>query len=125
MNITLPTLVFIGTLCVALAGCSGPQCENVVLREITSPDGQRVATLFARNCDATTPYVQAVVVHKKGSNFSGDDPASYVFTMRGQHKVSIQWLAGDHLLVNRPQNTDDIFSEMKEWEGAKISYKSE
>lgn len=125
MNITLRTLVFTGAVYVVLAGCSEPQCENVILREITSPDGQRVATLFARNCDATTPYVQAVMVREKGSNFSGVDPASYVFTMRGQHKVSIQWLANDHLLVNRPQNSDDIFNEMKVWKGSKISYKSE
>jgi hypothetical protein len=122
---SLQTLILIGAICANFSGCSEPQCENVILQELTSPDGEKVATLFTRNCDATTTFVRALVLRKKGAEFSGGDPSSYIFTMRGEHNVKIEWIAANHLLVSRPQISKDIFSEMKVWEGANISYKSQ
>ncbi|CAN7591585.1 hypothetical protein LJR289_004281 [Pseudoduganella sp. LjRoot289] len=122
MKISLLTLFIACGVGMSFSACVEPVCENQVLREISSPDGKKIATLFSRNCGATTSHVQVVKIRRSGTNFSGENPTTYIFTMRGEHKVDIRWLAGDQLQITRPQYADDIFHEVNVWDGSKISY---
>ncbi|WP_157201429.1 hypothetical protein [Massilia sp. Root418] len=118
----------VSILCVAIAaisGCWGSDCRNFVIKESASPDGKRAAVVFSRDYGATTDSVQAVEIHETGTVFSSNDPSKYIFTMRGEHKIDIQWLASDHLKIDRPRNRDDISYEKKEWNGVSITYEPE
>lgn len=117
--------ILIWCVCLIIAGCIESKCENVVLKEIISPNGKQVAVLFERSCGATTPFVQVVMIRESGSAFKADDPESFIFTMRGKHEIGIQWEAADHLIIKRPQDANDIFKEIRLWKGTKISYTAE
>lgn len=50
-----------------LTACSDlSDCRNQVLAEKTSPDGWHVATLFVRDCGATTGYATQLAIAERG-----------------------------------------------------------
>lgn len=116
--------LIIGVFCIIAAGCFGPVCGNVVLEESISPDGKKVASLFERNCGATTNYVQVVIIRESESSFEGNKTEDFIFTMTGQQKIEIQWENANHLVIKRPSNANDIFKELKSWEGIEVSYRN-
>ena len=109
--------------CLVTAGCSQPACDNVVLAEVTSPDGKKVASLFERNCGATTDYAQVVTIRDRGSRFDGNDTQDFIFTMQGQQKIEVQWESDSRLVIERPPSAKDIFKELKSWKGVEILYR--
>jgi len=98
------------------------QCDNKVIKDLQSPDGEYSATVFERDCGATTSYVSVVSLRKGASDFDGDATDDFVFTMRGPVEIDIQWVSPGSLVVQRPENKDDIFIEQSNWEDVSISY---
>ena len=103
-----------------VAGCVGSQCGNEVLSEAASPDIKYVATVFERNCGATAPYARVVSIRPVGSEFDGNDMGEYVFTMQGQHDVTVQWTTANRLVIRRPAITGDIFKEVHNWKDVEV-----
>lgn len=116
--------LLVGLVCLMAAGCMGPECGNVVLGEYISPDGKKVASLFERNCGATTSLAQIVTIRDSGSAFKGNNTEDFIFIMRGQQKIEIQWENSIHLVIKRPTNAKDIFKELKSWKENEISYQN-
>lgn len=105
-----------------LVGCARTECGNRIIAEAISPDAKNVATHFERNCGATTPFVQVVMIRKIGSQFQGDNPESYVFTIQGSHAITVEWPDEDHLIIRRPPLRGDIFKAQPSWNDVQITY---
>jgi hypothetical protein len=74
-------------------------CSSSVLSEAVSPDGQYVATVFERNCGATSPYVRIVSIRPKGTRIRFDNDSSLVFATEGQLNVGVKWSGPRELTV--------------------------
>lgn len=109
------------SLIAVIAGCA-PDCGNDVFREVASPDRKHIATVFERNCGATTDYVRVVMIRDKSDRFDGDDVDEFIFTMQGRHNVDVRWVNANHLVIVRPERTQDIFKNRDSWKGIKITY---
>ena len=103
------------------AGCVASECGNELLSEVPSPTNAYVATLFLRNCGATAPLVHVVSIRGSQVAFDPDDMDAYVFTMRGEHAVSVEWSGAKQLVVARPIAPNDIFTAKSRWNDVEIS----
>ena len=66
-------------------------------QEAVSPDEKHVATVFIRNCGATTGYVTHVAVHGRSSDQTDDD---LVFTVENEHIVRVEWIDNLRLRIS-------------------------
>jgi hypothetical protein len=73
-----------------------------------------MATVFERNCGATTDYVTAVSIREAGTAFSGDRWGD-VFRIKGLPRVSVSWAGPRVLVIKRPPLTDKIFAQELNW----------
>jgi hypothetical protein len=110
--------------CAMLSACVGSPCDNSVLSEAVSPDKKYIATVFAHDCGATAPFAKAVVIRTAGSEFHGNDVDEYVFTMRGDHAVSVHWDGPNQLVIERPAIASDIFKELASWNDVRVEQRS-
>jgi hypothetical protein len=78
---------------------SSMDCSYSVLSEVTSPDGQYIATAFERNCGAVTPYTRVVSVRHRESRFDGGDDHAWVFVTKDQPTIQIRWSSQRQLSV--------------------------
>jgi hypothetical protein len=78
-----------------LAGCGVP-CKNTTQAEVTSPDGNYVATAFIRNCGATTSFGPQVHLHPVGERAAN---IGNVFIGDHSDRIQIQWLSATHLVI--------------------------
>lgn len=106
---------------VLAAGCTF-ECHTEVVREVASPDGAYVATVFERDCGATTDYARIVAVRKKKERFRGDR-SDDVFVIRGREEVDVNWENNRHLVIVRPRRTDAIFKQLASWNEVQVSYR--
>jgi hypothetical protein len=67
------------------------ECGNNVLAEATSPDDRYTATVFERNCGATTPYTRIVSIRRRESRFDSEDQKTWVFVAKDQPSIKIRW----------------------------------
>jgi hypothetical protein len=104
-----------------LTSCLESPCSNETINEVTSRDSQYVATIFKRDCGATTSFAQVVMIRKQGSPFRGDDKDEYVFTMEGLLKLKVYWKDASHLHIE-PPDQNAIFIQRDSWKDVKISY---
>lgn len=107
-------------ICV-LAGCPDIKCENEVLREIVSPDTKYVATVFKRDCGATTSYAQIIMIREKLSEFRGDNKEEDIFTMNGLLDINVYWKDSRHLVIE-PPDANAVFVKRESWRDIAISY---
>jgi hypothetical protein len=66
-------------LTAGLTACMEPQCANEVLLQRTSPDSRFVATLFERDCGATTGMVRVVALQGDGGTFVAERREDWIF----------------------------------------------
>src|SRR5437762_3187096 len=93
--------VLIGSL--ALYACG--LCGNDTKYEVPSPDGKLVATIYWRDCGATTDFYTFVSVHvPKGEIRAKDD----VFEQAGGHDMGLVWKDNEHLEIRRPIYTTSV-----------------
>ncbi len=81
-------------VCLAISGCL---CSDQVTSEATSPDGMLTATVFVRNCGATTDFVSKVSLHPKLEGFK--DERTLVFVAHGGQPISASWKGPRSLTV--------------------------
>ena len=96
-------------------------CDNeVATNKLTSPDGQRNAFVFTRNCGATTginAQVSVLPVSEELPNQGGN-----VFICDAQPKqVQVEWAGRDLLQIRYPQ-TARIFLKLDSLGRTKIQY---
>lgn len=74
-------------------------CNYSVLSQVTSPDGQYIATAFERNCGAVTPYSRVVSIRRREGRFDGEDDHAWVFVTKDQPTIQIRWSSQRQLSV--------------------------
>ncbi len=108
-------------LMLMLTGCSNLFCSNDIIKEVVSPDGKFVATVFDRNCGATTPYLRIVSLRAAKNSFDAESYNDWVFKIKGQPKVEISWTAIDKLSINYA-GSGEAPTLVDSWKEVKISY---
>jgi hypothetical protein len=112
-KITLSTVGLLvgGTLLGLLAVWAAftPRCGNDILAELPSPDNQRRAVIFQRNCGATTGFNTEVSIlrgssrlgNEAGNAFAADaDHGQAPTGPSGGPVVTVRWIDPLHLVVN-------------------------
>lgn len=74
-------------------------CSTLVITEMPSPDGRYIATVFERNCGATSPYLRIVSIRPEGTRLRPDDDDSTVFVTKDQPNVRVSWSGPRQLTV--------------------------
>lgn len=118
------TMTLIGIrllLILMLAGCSGFFCSDDVIQEVVSPDGKFVATVFERNCGATTPYLRIVSLRVAKNSFDAEAYNNWVFKINGQPKVQIVWSDFDKLSITY-SGGGGAPTLIESWKEVKINY---
>jgi hypothetical protein len=117
--IALILLVGLGTVALGLFFAS--DCEDTIKTEVKSPDGKYVATLYERDCGATTDFSTIVNLRDSSARFKGDDLG--VVILKGQHKLDLVWDGNRKLRLQcHDCRTDDIFKQEKVWKDIDISF---
>ena len=94
-------------------------CSDLVKAEVESPDGKYAATVFERDCGATTGLTTNLSLRAARRPF--DPRAVPVLIVAGQSKVTVEWTSEDRLTVNVQEGT--IFREDDVWREVHIHYR--
>lgn len=106
-------------LSLCLGGC-GFKCEDEIKIEAISPNGEYVATLFERDCGATTDFATVVNIRSKSDKFVGGD--GVVFVGKGQPKVEIMWSGDSALRIKCGEcAASNVFKEERQWKDIAVS----
>lgn len=116
---TISLLLF---LSVALISCGRGSCSNVIVSEAVSPDKKYTATIFERNCGATTPFIQIVSLRFTKSKFNPENYSDWVFTIHGKTAVKLNWEDTNKLIISFA-GTGDQPTKHANWREISISYK--
>jgi hypothetical protein len=82
-----------------------------------SPDGKMVATLFQRDCGATTSVASIVSLRKNGEKFK-DKKSRWVFVYAGVNQVFFRWVGNASLQI--AYTGGDVFKKELNMEGVSI-----
>lgn len=113
-----------------LSACSNFLCDNETVASLNSPDGERRAILFMRECGATTDYTTQVSVVSSTWQFHG---IGNVFVAdaydRGARRGSwggpwaeIQWTGPRQLLITYDKRAR-VFTRNDDVRGVHITYR--
>jgi hypothetical protein len=106
--------------CLVLMGCG--MCSDTVKTVEKSPDGKLTATLFVRDCGATTDFSTIVSVHRPDSTFKDD--SGMVFVVKGESAVKSYWDGSRSLRIEcQDCKRKDVFSQLTVLGDVDISYK--
>jgi hypothetical protein len=117
--LSLWALLFLSSVGSNGCGILGPRCSDVIVREYPSPDGDFVASVFERNCGATTDYSTHVALRRSGEAFSGE-PQHRITTVSGRSVIELSWIGPQTLRVSTRQDT--IFLAEDAWDRIDILY---
>lgn len=96
-------------------------CEDTVYATRPSPDGSLVATLYARNCGATTPINRQVGLRSADRAFDGSEGS--VLAVRGEPDIELSWLNDATLAVScEGCAASTTFRREARWQGVEIRY---
>lgn len=99
-----------------------PSCD-VIERDIRrSPDGEHIASVFQRDCGATTRYVTGVAL-RRADRALVDDDANVALITEGVVPIVTRWIADDMLLIEAPAAAR-IFSRKSRWNEVRVELKS-
>ena len=117
-------LPLLATIALCFGGCAfllHSNCENTVKSEIHSPDSKYVATLFERNCGATTDFSTIVNLRESSASFKDDDLG--IVIVKGQHKLDLVWDGNTKLQLEcHDCRAEDIFKQERTWKDIDISF---
>lgn len=94
-------------------------CDNKVLQQVASPDDIYIATLFDRNCGATTPYYRVVSLRTRNTKFEPEVQSDWVFAVKHQPDVVLAWADAKHLSV-KSDSSDESESPHASWRDVTI-----
>jgi hypothetical protein len=104
-----------------IASCDISPCDNLLIKNVKSPNGKYTASVFERNCGATTPFIKIVNLHSSTAKVDFDKDNDWVFTIHGQSDVKVSWLLDDKLKVSYT-STGDTPTQREKWNGINITY---
>ena len=104
------------------------ECSDQSLADVKSPDGRYVATLFARNCGATTSYLFHVNLRTDSKeftpDFSGNIKEGEVFGI-DSYRVLPVWKNATTLVIKCPDcPADQAVNWERSWKDITILYES-
>jgi hypothetical protein len=118
------SLLIVIALTLNYLGCG--LCGEDSKHEIKSTDGRYVATVFVRNCGATTPYVTHLNLREVGENFKPDSNGviveGEVYTVKGQAEIKVSWSSESSLLIETIGGPE-VLGKEKSWKEVTINYK--
>lgn len=85
-----------------------------------SPDGGNIASVFRRDCGATTGLVTGVSMRSANGLFGGSK-SDEILIIKGEEVPKTHWLSGTSLQVVIP-TTADVFSKRYQWHGVEITF---
>lgn len=77
-------------------------CGNEIIQKVSSPNGEKVAYLFTRDCGATTSSSPQLSILNKNENLQNKSGN----TFRSNKDFSIRWLSNMNLQVNYEKNSE-------------------
>lgn len=66
-------------------------CDDEIQFESKSPDNKYVATVFVRNCGATTSFVTHVKIRTSDKSFIGSSDNGYAFETKDRPEILLNW----------------------------------
>jgi hypothetical protein len=114
--------ILTSVLAVFLTACDDWLCSNDIIKEQSSPDGRYIATLFERDCGATTPYYRIVSLRRATTPFNPkkDD---WVFIITEQPDILISWAKADALSISYSGYGEEPRFLVGSWNNIKIIHK--
>lgn len=98
-------------------------CGEEIEKEISSPDGKYTATLFERNCGATTSFIPHINLRESNKKFKEDNlnrvEEGYIKTPGTIENLTINWENNKTLKIKCP--TCDSFKSAN-WNDVNIIY---
>jgi hypothetical protein len=94
-------------------------CDDTIKAEARSPDGRYVASVFERNCGATTNYSTLVSLRDATQNFAPGEQG-WVFVLSGQADVTLTWESDRLLKVSSTRR--EAFRSESTWRDVQVSY---
>jgi hypothetical protein len=95
-------------------------CADRVFSEVPSPDGRVIATLFERDCGATTNFVTSVSLRASSKPFNRKRQGS-VAQAKGPQCISVRWRDNRHLAVTISKDAQ-VYKQDNDWRDVKIDY---
>lgn len=101
---------------VGLSGC-GELCKTTIYETATSSDGRSVATVFERDCGATTPFSRLVAMRRTDDVVDLTNAEGLVLRLIGEPVIKLDWRAptalsievvGDFKLLDEKMRWKDI-----------------
>jgi hypothetical protein len=94
--------------------------SDKTITEVPSPDGKHVATLFERDCGATTDFSMIVVLRRTAQNFNPEK--NRIFIVSGKTEIDVRWADKSHLDIFHNAPSNKIFKAENEFDSITISY---
>lgn len=120
-------------ICLALFACGDnfrgmdamSSCGESSKRQVASSSGEYVATLFERNCGATTGYVTHVNLRLASDTYRPDEHGSItdgqVLGAKGTPSIEMHWTDGTELILKiSPEDRGSVISTQETWKKAHI-----
>jgi hypothetical protein len=113
------SLIPIGLAAASLQGCFFFSCGDEVTQRAVSPDGQRVAVSFVRNCGATTDFSTHVTLANAGEKADESDAifvaqaGSAPRTPQGGPRAQLHWLGPKRLLIAYDSGAEVAFQVIR------------
>ncbi len=109
--------------CVVSGGCLS-LCKDTWQPEVTSPDGKYAASVFVRDCGATTSEYTHVVL-RPTSFLSSYRDDNVVFSVKNDPAVGLQWTDPTHLMIDyENQSKTNVIFRAESWRGIQITMRS-
>ena len=100
-------------------------CGETIKTEVKSPSGRYVATIFERDCGATTDFATIVSLRKAEEVFDakGAKGQQPVLIVSGQPAVTLSWSSDTDLVVTLPPT--EAFTKRESWRDVRIVYQQD
>lgn len=93
--------------------------EDTVQKRLASPDGKYTATVFERDCGATTDYSTMVNIQEGHlKRFNGD--SGVVLVIKGRTSVKLTWQDATSLVISC--SSSEVFRKETKWKDVVIHY---
>ena len=112
----------LGLVCIApFTACfSLFECANTVLFEVPSPGNKKVATVFERDCGATTAANNQVLIHAANQKPKFEKGKSVV-VYEGSKDLRVEWVDDENLKIWIPP-ASKVFRKEEQSMGVRITY---
>ena len=113
--------IFVFIFIYFLFSCSEYLCGNELINETPSPNGKYTASVFERNCGATTPFIRVVSLRLSGAKFNPEETENWVFIIHAQADIRALWI-NDKLKITYSGGYQDQPTKLKKWREVIIFY---